>query len=299
MIKRGFILLIVVLFLGCQQKLGSTTDSNGEQITWNLTAERTDDYRTWEERKNDGWSNKTIMEEPLIPNITGTPAAENILKIDNSTKIGRQASTEEQKLAPPLIKNLGVTFADYDPSTKKAGDFLFTTSKARPLGEFGQPVLDERGSTKLLPHYTYWSIPPETPVMAIADGDVVAVRYEQETNDYGVHIRPVYDSYWDFNYDHLSRAIVKENDTVKSGEIIGYAGSQLEIAVVFEKDGSGTFYPLLPYFDPLLKNEYEQQVWNLLSDWEAYKGNSNIYDEKAMVPCPACLQASLPDVYSK
>lgn len=212
--------------------------------------------------------------------------------IDNSTKIGRQASTEEQKLKSPIIKNLGVNFGDYDSSSKKAGDFSFTLNPAfgKILGEFGQLV-----GGKTLPHYSYY-LPKDTPIMAVADGDVVAV-WHQETNDYEIHVKPVYDSYWDINYDHVINPNIKENDTIKAGDIIGYAGNIVEISLEDESSSPGTFYPLPLYFELSLKEEYENKVWKLLSDWETYKGNKNIYDETKMTACPACLSYSLPDVY--
>src|SRR3989344_4990213 len=118
-------------------------------------------------------------------------------KNDTSIKTGRLASTEEEKTRAPLIKNLGINFANYNPETKKAGDFLFTLSlpKGKILGEFGEKVTDGSGNIKALPHYTYY-LPKNTPVISVSDGEVIAVWYQEQTKDYEIHVKPVYDSYW-------------------------------------------------------------------------------------------------------
>jgi len=36
-------------------------------------------------------------------------------------------------------------------------------------------------------------------------------------------------------------------------------------------------------FDKDLKSIYEQKITNLMSDWEAYSGNSNAYNQEDMI----------------
>lgn len=259
--------------------------------------------RPWKGAGRDEWVFPEEQEVPFIKNITGTDEAENILKEDSSKKVGKAASTEEQKSAPPVIKNLGVAFAAFNPSTKKAGSFLFTVKpwNNKILGEFGQEVKDAGGDIKPLPHYSYF-VPENTPVTAVSDGEIVAIFYQEQTKDYEIHVKPTYDSYWDINYDHVINLLVKEKDQIKAGDIIASAGdfnfaAPLEISLISEKEKPATFYPLFSYFDASLKEEYEQKVWQLMSDWETYKNNKNIYDEAAMNPCPACLEVLLSNNY--
>lgn len=250
------------------------------------------------------WKNPSEQKKvPFIKNITGTEEAEEPAFKNNALeKRKTYKAMEEQKEAPPVIKNFGVDFADYNSSTKKAGDFSFSINSrtGKVFGEFGEKVRDGKGGMKALPHYSYF-LPKNTPVMAVSDGEVVAVFYNKETRDYEIHVRPFYGSYWDTGYDHIINPAVKEKDKVKAGEAIAYAGDldyPVEISLEFDKQKPGTFYPLLPYFDSSLKKEYEQKVWKLISDWETYKGNNGIYDESAMTSCAGCLNSFLKNSYN-
>ncbi|MGQ4876756.1 MAG: hypothetical protein ACP6IY_22035, partial [Promethearchaeia archaeon] len=55
---------------------------------------------------------------------------------------------------------------------------------------------------------------------------------------------------------------------------------------------TNTNYAPFLLFDPSLREEYEQKVWNLMSDWENFKNDTTIYDQEAMIYA-GCLYTTL------
>jgi len=65
------------------------------------------------------------------------------------------------------------------------------------------------------------SVPESTFVFSTARGIVKKVGYNE---DLGIFIRISHDKGYETVYGHLSKAFVKEGDTVKTGQLIGLSG---------------------------------------------------------------------------
>jgi len=188
---------------------------------------------------------------------------------------------------PPVLRNLGVDFAPYNPTTGKAGAFIFENSVDKVFLEFGAEVSGEYGP-KILPTFEY-IVDPNANVYAVCDGVVVEVEFQTETQDYSIGIRPTANSIWLINHDHVLSPTVSKGDEVTAGQVIGKPGTQsqtlgrTEIMVVEETSGGEIAYASFKLFDSSLLDNYQQRVWQLMSDWENFKGDSSIYDENSMV----------------
>jgi hypothetical protein len=55
---------------------------------------------------------------------------------------------------------------------------------------------------------------------------------------------------------------------------------------------TGLSYCPFEFFDPDLIDEYQQQIAQLMADWESFKGDTEIYDEENHV-CPGCRYESM------
>jgi hypothetical protein len=68
------------------------------------------------------------------------------------------------------------------------------------------------------------SAPLGTPIVASKDGIVVVTGRKEGYGGYGNTVEIKHDDDFSTRYAHLSKVIVKEGDTVKAGEVIGYVG---------------------------------------------------------------------------
>ncbi|MHA1275157.1 MAG: hypothetical protein ACTSQS_17275 [Promethearchaeota archaeon] len=185
----------------------------------------------------------------------------------------------------PVLKNLGIKFGRYNNETGRAGDFIFDNNTDKVFLEFGAEVMGENGP-KELPTFEYL-VANDTEVFSICDGIVSGLKYQEDTEDYEIWIIPALGSPWLIILDHVRDPEISQNDYVKAGDVIGIAGTysapfgRFEIMIVNENEGKA--YAPFALFDKDLKDEYEQKVWDLMKDWEEFKGDSSIYDEDKMV----------------
>jgi len=193
-----------------------------------------------------------------------------------------------------IITNLGVNFGPYDPATDKAGDFVFTMSANKVFLEFGAQVSSPDG-VKELPTFEY-RIDPKAHVMAITEGEIVRMVYQDETDDYEIGARSTKDPEFYVGYDHIKSPTVKMGDKLVSGQVLGNPGTwdatYGRFEIMINNDAKGLSYCPFVFFDPALLAEYQQKVSQLMQDWEAYKSDANIYDEDGHVS-PGCRYESM------
>jgi len=200
---------------------------------------------------------------------------------------------------PPVLSNMMVNFADYNPVAGTAGDFLFDAQMEKAFGEFGRTVSSPSGP-KSLPQFDFF-VTQSTSIVAPVGGEVVLFTYQPSTTDYSIHIRPTYNSAWLINYDHIRNVpgTIVEGATITAGQYIGTPGSWFysgffELMVTYDKgDGNGLGYCPYNYLSSGIKATYSTKINNLMSQWETFKGDSGIYDEGAMV-APGCLTNTSP-----
>src|SRR3990167_2404096 len=131
----------------------------------------------------------------------------------------RQTNPDEP---PLLLKGIGVTLAEYDPATNKAGDFVFTKQKLqfdRIWMDYGFSIpASSAGAAKRNPQPTF-ILPLGTKVRALVDGIVVDVP-KLYSGDYSVMVAPDMKSRWRYETEHVINPTVKIGDRVAAGQVI-------------------------------------------------------------------------------
>ncbi|MHA1285530.1 MAG: hypothetical protein ACTSQP_23745, partial [Promethearchaeota archaeon] len=117
-----------------------------------------------------------------------------------------------------------------------------------------------------------------------------------DTQDYEIVIKTSPLSPWLVVQDHVLNLTISVGQKIVVGTILGKPGTGIgqlgrtEIQVYLEI--TNTNYAPFLLFDPSLREEYEQKVWNLMSDWENFKNDTTIYDQEAMIYA-GCLYTAL------
>jgi hypothetical protein len=194
----------------------------------------------------------------------------------------------------PVLKNLLVNFAAWDPVTDSAGDFNFLASEEKVFLEFGAVVITPDGP-KTLPTFEY-RLPLDTVVISPLNGTVASIRFQDETNDYEIHLMSSPTSPFLVVVDHLTDLLVSEGDAVAAGQSLGKVGpfsltlgrTELQVVNFIEEIN----YCPFELFDPDLALAFQQKVTDLMADWETFKGDASIYDQPTMVE-PGCVVHTL------
>ena len=195
---------------------------------------------------------------------------------------------------PPVLKNLLVNFGAWDPITDRAGDFHFLASEEKVFLEFGAVVITPDGP-KTLPTFEY-RLSPDAVVVSPLDGTVESIRFQDDTNDYELHLTSSPTSPFLVVVDHLIDLLVSQGDAVAAGQSLGKVGpfsltlgrTELQVINFIEEIN----YCPFELFDPALSLAFQQKVSNLMADWETFKGDASVYDQAAMV-APGCVVSTL------
>jgi hypothetical protein len=139
-------------------------------------------------------------------------------------------------------------------------------------------------------------LPLDTVVVSPLDGTVESIRFQDDTNDYEIHLVSSPTSPFLVVVDHLTDLLVSEGDTVAAGQSLGKVGpfsltlgrTELQVVNFIEEIN----YCPFELFDPALVLAFQQKVAGLMADWETFKGDASIYDQAAMV-APGCVVATL------
>jgi len=222
---------------------------------------------------------------------------------ENGTSSTTENNTKEvAKKAEVKIKHLGVNLDYYDPTTNKAGDFVFTKAKFTSgiqllFTDYAYVIKGANTSTgqdKANPQPTF-ILPLGSKVYSLIDGEVFDVP-KLYSNDYSVMVQGE-GSELIFETEHVINVKVKKGDKVKAGDVIaevsdysahGYNGLGLvEIGVL--KGGNPPKH-LCPfdYLDDSIKDETIKKINALKKSWEEYRGDTSLYDESKEVT-PGCL----------
>jgi hypothetical protein len=207
----------------------------------------------------------------------------------------KAASADE----PPVkIKHIGINLAPYDPKTNKAGDIVFTKDGLSAYGNilfFEYGALAEANSAaqaRLNPQPTF-IIPLGTPIHSLIDGVVVKIE-KLYSNDYSVMVATDKKSQWIYELEHVINPKVKEGDKVKAGQVVAEASTHdsqyhpgfglYEIGIL-HAGNPPEHVCIFNYLDDSIKTSTLNNIRGLYSSWEAYMGDTTLYDEaKAVVP---------------
>ena len=236
------------------------------------------------------------------PNLTYSPQATFTGK-DRFTFVvtNRRGSSEAANIDIYVIHpdnylhNLMVNFGPYNSQTGRAGSFVFQPNYEKVFLEFGKDVIsDHQGNLKDNPAFEYL-VALDANVISPVDATVVSLTFQDNTQDYEIHLAPIdINDMW-ISIDHVTNPQVAVDDAVTAGQILGnpgtwdiYAG-RVEIQIILTMEGESVC-PFL-FFDPDTRAQYESKVSQLIDDWENYKGNSQIYSEEDF-PITGCRTAT-------
>ncbi len=199
---------------------------------------------------------------------------------------------------PPVVKNLIVNFKRYSSTTDRAGAFDFASgyNEDKLFYEFGAVVPTGSGGYKMLPTFEYRT-GPNARVYSPVNGTIQSAVFQNSTNDYELIINKYEGNDVQVYIDHVKSLQVSEGDEVKAGDFIGRAGtwtSSLGRVELMVASSEGYECPF-NYFDPDLKDEYEDKILQHMEDWEDYKGDNSIYDEDSMTVAAGCAYDRLQD----
>jgi len=182
-----------------------------------------------------------------------------------------------------FIENLGVNFGTWNNNTNHAGDFYFTPELNKVFYEFGAQVTAWDGSIKELPTFEY-ILKKDAILFAIADGEVVRMEYQGDTQDYEFSIRSLSDPDYDIVYDHVINVAINLGDNIQAGDTLGnpgtFSATHGRFEIMINNLQTGLSYCPLCYISESKSEEYREKVLQLIRDWETFKGDTTIYDEE-------------------
>lgn len=191
---------------------------------------------------------------------------------------------EDEEEIPFIIKSLVVDIEDWNTETNTAGAFVFTSELTKVFLEFGATVVGPDGP-KILPTFEY-IVDDEAPVYSPIDGVINAVEYQEESADYEIHINPTAEvEQMTVVLDHVLNVQVSEGQSVMAGDVVGTPGTHSSEGlgrVEIEIFGDGYMHCPFEFFDETTRQAYENKIWELMSDWETFTGNNDLYDEETM-----------------
>lgn len=201
---------------------------------------------------------------------------------------------------PPLkLKSIGVNLDYYDPTTNKAGDFIFTKQKLefnRLFMGFGFVIpanVSSNNQAKSTPQPTF-IVPLGTPVRSLVDGVVAAIPTLWSGD---VSIQVTTDGKlqkWVYETEHVRNPKVKVGDQVTAGQVIAEVGNfgnnappgfgVVEIGILKGGQQPQHVCPFA-YLDESIKTDTLGKIGSLFKSWEDYTGDQSLYDETSISGC--------------
>jgi len=207
----------------------------------------------------------------------------------------------------PKMMNIGINIDKYNPSTGMAGDIKFVKFDTKAGGldaifnEYGRPAPENNGmgAGRLNPQPTF-VVAPGTKIHSLISGVVFDVPYIEHSKDYSVMVQA--DSSdgnaVTFETEHIKGVTVKKGDKVTAGQVLGVASdydapnlngmSLIELGVLIPGNPpkhACTF----DYLDDSVKQDIFAKLRQLESDWEAFMGDTSIFNEAQQSSTPGCL----------
>ena len=202
-------------------------------------------------------------------------------------------SQEAENESDLVIQNLGVSSIMEATNFTKQATQDYAKSSMKGLYVFG----DKLPGNRLNPNFEFSSIKAETPIIAAIDGVVGFIKDQAESNDYEVFLQPENNSIWQVGYDHITKVKVTKDQTVKVGDVIGYAAVQgnglhrFEFQVNKQKGDNGTHICPTTLLSSSTKDKVLADLKATQEKWESFSG-MKLYDIAGQSPI-GCLQKTL------
>jgi hypothetical protein len=209
----------------------------------------------------------------------------------------KQTDTPEPQEDPFTIENLGVSFGAWDKQTNQAGDFDFSSALqfTKIFSEFGAQTKDPQGQIKELPTMDF-IIRSDAFIVAIAEGEVTRMVYQEGSADYEFSIQSLNDPSYVVVYDHLVNLKIQTGDLVQPGDHLGNPRpwtseiGGLEI-MVNNLETKLSVCPLCYMNEETLEINV-RNISQLMNDWEEFKNDTTIYDQENHI-IPGCRYESM------
>lgn len=224
----------------------------------------------------------------------------------NDTSSSNQQSQKISKNGPPLlIASMPIDLGKYNPATKRAGDLLFPentlSTEDLPFFDYGYVIQPNsvNPNPRKNPQPTFIA-PLGTKVRSIVDGVVVQIP-TLYSGDYSIMVAKDKNSDWMYEMEHVINPIVKVGDRVKAGQVVAevsdydahnYDGQGLVEIGILQGGNPPKHHCLFQYLDASIEEQTFDDITQLYADWEAFRGNTAIYDESSLV-VPGCLTDEL------
>ena len=210
----------------------------------------------------------------------------------------------EEQAEVPVLQNLGVNLASYDPETGTAGALLFDENIPEPkvFSEFGNTVKDHTGVDKYLPNYFYFTV-PGADVIAPADLTVTQVVADSEepdgTIEYALRfgVPGANPDPWLISFEHIVDVRVEEGDQVEAGDVVATAApyyspepetTDYGYFLIQINIGENTHPCPSTLLDDSMQDKYSELLTGIMDAWEEFRSDDSIYQQAEHSP-PGCL----------
>lgn len=210
-------------------------------------------------------------------------------------------STKDQSEPDLKIKDIGIELGNYDATTGRAGDVVFTKNG---IDQYGDLIFMNYGAvTKansvrpadtLNPQPTF-IVPIGTKIRSLVDGEVIRIE-GLYSNDQSIMVASSSKSNWIYETEHVINPSVKVGDKVKAGQVIAEASTHdsqyhpgfgvYEIGIL-HGGNPPEHVCVFNYLDDSIREDIFAKLKAFYKSWESYMGNDNLYDEAKMV-VPGC-----------
>ena len=204
---------------------------------------------------------------------------------------------------PPHIEHLGVEFAPYNPTTRKAGDFVFDkftyswgeTYNTKIFYDYGEEG-EENGNINRDPQ-TIYILPLGTKVRAVSSGIVTSIHLLY-SGDLTVFVTKPESPSWHYEHEHVINPMVKEGDMVVAGQVLAEVSNYskwlredgygvVDIGLFKPSERPGHHCPFL-YLDESIREKSFTKIRDIYKSWEEYMGDTSLYDEEHHA-LPGCI----------
>jgi hypothetical protein len=239
------------------------------------------------------------------------PRATTTPRPATTTTTTTTATTACSPTEPLKLKGIGVALGPYDAAAATAGVFQFTKGRLqekRVFMDFGYVIPNAQNGPKTNPQPTF-IVPKGTPVLAMIDGyvNVIDLWSTPALGDVSVMIgcTGTHKDRYQVEAEHVISPLVKNGDFVHAGQQIAEAGPLsnewnsglyvVEIGIL-TSGSDGRPHHICPFanLDASVRDTILGQLRGLMAAWEAYTGDTSLYDEAAWVGgVPGCLATDI------
>jgi hypothetical protein len=205
------------------------------------------------------------------------------------------------RISRPVLENLlfdlrGCTAVNCVQNGGEGGDVVYGSGMGwdAPL-VFGFDFQIE--GKPLSPTYEFY-VKPDAQVRAPVTGTLTRLDLSQNGEDYSLQFSvPGADDFF-VMVDHVQNPTLEVGESVNAGDILGIAGVWSELQgrseIQINNDFDETAVCPFDLLNEAVKDDYANRLGNVYADFEAVRGEPDLYDEDTWMQ-PACLFVAMPN----